>query len=215
MGLPSRVRCLRALVCLHGLVLVSVSVSQASKTKLSGQNSNQNASFPPPRDLKTLVDASIGAAFARLIGPSVGLAGFQGRPEGRRRGLASCLNWVKRCQALRSPRSRTALLNVPPLRPRSGRPPDKNRLKSVWRDAQRSPGVKPRHLDVSDDVRASFHRVRDAQRPRCPFQTPSRGPFVPQTRYAWDTVLPGVYRVSETGASIQHVLRTLRVRVRA
>jgi hypothetical protein len=155
----------------------------------------QNASFLP-------VDASIGAAFARLIGLSVGLAGLQRRAAGRRRGLASCPSWVDRCRAHRGPRSRAAFLSVPPLRPRSRCPPDRNRLKSVWRGAQRSPGVQPRHLGVSDDVRASFHRVRDAQRPRCPFQAPSRGPFVPQTHYAWDNVFPRVYRGSETGASI-------------
>jgi hypothetical protein len=39
--LLSRGRCLRALVCLYVLVLMSMSVSAGSKTKFAGQNSNQ------------------------------------------------------------------------------------------------------------------------------------------------------------------------------
>ena len=51
------------------------------------------------------MDASIGAAFGRLIGQSVGPAGLQVRSEGLRSRLASCLNMLNRCcprQAFRS-----------------------------------------------------------------------------------------------------------------
>jgi hypothetical protein len=161
------------------------------------------------------VDASIGAAFSRLIGLSVSLAGLQRRAEGRRRGLASCPNWVKRCRAHRGLRSRAASLIVPSLRPGRGRPPDRNRLKSVWRGAVRSPSAQPRHVGVSDDGRAAYHRVRDAQRPRCPFQSPSSRLAVLEARKARKNWFAARLCNSETEEPILHTLGTLCSSVRA
>jgi hypothetical protein len=75
------------------------------------------------------VDASVGAGFGRLVGQSVGPAGLQGRPEGRRGRLTLCLNIVNRCCPRQASRWRAAPLRMLLLRRRAPGPTARYRLK--------------------------------------------------------------------------------------
>jgi hypothetical protein len=80
--------------------------------------------------------------------------------------------------------------------------------------APRSPGVQPYRIGVFDDGCALHHRVRDAQRPRCPFQARHATRTSRRRVMLNKNVLLRDLCSSETGTSILHVLVTLHVSVR-
>eukprot|EP00962_Isochrysis_galbana_P000480 scaffold141_cov123-Isochrysis_galbana.AAC.16 len=63
-----------------------------------------------------------------------------------------------------------------PFRRRRRRPPDRTRLKSVWRRALRSPSAQSHHPGVSGDRCAGWQLARVAECCLWPFQVPSSLP---------------------------------------
>eukprot|EP00962_Isochrysis_galbana_P034826 scaffold11857_cov181-Isochrysis_galbana.AAC.1 len=63
-----------------------------------------------------------------------------------------------------------------PFRRRRRRPPDRTRLKSVWRRALLSPSAQSHHPGVSGDRCAGWQLARVAERCLWPFQVPSSLP---------------------------------------